>query len=146
MVVVPQTEGALRAQATLSLDDRRNILVVDDNALMLSGLSGKLRRRMKGYTILAAESGKEAVRMLSSEPVVLVLTDLKMPEMNGYELLAYIRENYPHVPVCVMTGENSPEVESRLRSLGVSDCIEKPFEFEDIIERLSEKLPVSSDG
>lgn len=138
-MLVTKAENITRQWVDLPLEGK-NILVVDDNKLILRSLSGILEERMKGYAILVAENGREAVDILDSCPVVLVLTDLNMPEMDGYQLLAYIREKYPSIPVLVMTADYSPGVETRLRSLGAVHCIEKPFEYEDLLDKISNKL------
>lgn len=120
--------------------ERKDILVVDDNALILRSLSRILRTHVNGYDVLSAESGREAVEILNARRIALLLTDLKMPEMDGFELLAYAMKHYPSVPVLAMTGDYSPEVEARLRSLGAVHCIQKPFEREDLLEKISNKL------
>lgn len=110
----------------------KTVLVIDDDKLILSLLANGLRAFTREYNILTAENGKEAVRILASMPVDIVVTDLNMPEMDGYELLTCVRENWPATMVVAMTADYSPEVRSRLSRLGVSKCFEKPFRFEDL--------------
>jgi len=121
----------------------KNILIVDDDKMILRLLSHALGKRMNGCTVLAAENGKEAVDILKAHQIALVLTDLKMPEMDGYQLLAYVREKYRFIPVCVMTADDSPDVGTRLRSLGAAFCIGKPFEVQDLLNEISDTLAVS---
>jgi CheY-like chemotaxis protein len=141
-MVLAQQDYLMHSRAGPSLEGK-TILVVDDDKLILCLLCDTLRKRMRGCTILAVENGKEAVDILDAHQVSLVLTDLKMPEMDGYQLLAYIKENYPFVPVFVMTAENSPEVVTRLLSLGAMCCIEKPFDFQDLLKEISSVLAAS---
>jgi CheY-like chemotaxis protein len=98
----------------------RNILVVDDHKLTLSTISKGLSVYLKDVTILTAKDGGEAVEILKSHPVASVLTDLNMPVMDGYELLRYLRKNYPDMPVFAMTSNLTRGVEELLRHMGVS--------------------------
>ena len=125
--------------------ERKEILVVDDNPLILCSISRILRTHMNGYDVLSAENGREAVEILNARRIALVLTDLKMPEMDGFEILAYIMKHCPSIPVLVMTGNYSPEVEARLRSLGAVHCIKKPFECEDLLKMIANKLAASQE-
>ncbi|QTA80380.1 Two component system response regulator [Desulfonema limicola] len=86
----------------------------------------------EGFEIKPALNGREAVQILNSSKVDLVLTDLKMPVMDGYELLSYLSKNFRNIPTIVMTGFGSPEIAKRLKQKGVIHYIEKPFEFDDL--------------
>jgi CheY-like chemotaxis protein len=110
----------------------KNILIIDDEEAIRSVLSHGLKSLTLECNILTAENGKEAVKILDSVRVDLIVTDLNMPEMDGYELLTYARKNKPYTEVVVMTADYNPEVGRRLRPLGVSKCFEKPFSFKDL--------------
>lgn len=107
----------------------KNILVVDDNALIKDVLAQWIRSAMQDTHILTAGNGREALDILNNTPVSLVLTDLQMPVMNGYELIEYCKKNRPEIPVYAMTGERTPEVVRRLGLMGVPMTVEKPFDF-----------------
>ncbi len=102
-----------------------NILLVDDEHRFLAQLAIHLRDCSNNFCILTAENGQKALKVLESAPVNLVVTDLKMPVMDGFELLLHMKEKYPNVPVIVMSAFLYPEVETRLRELGASGSIEK---------------------
>jgi CheY-like chemotaxis protein len=108
----------------------KNILLVDDNAGILDTLAQTFSRTTRYCSILQARNGKEAADILRGVPVDLIVTDINMPVMDGYELIAHRNRFYPQVPVVAMTADASPEVMKQLNALGVAECLEKPFRFE----------------
>ena len=110
----------------------KNVLIVDDETTFQLTLCDGLKVYDKDFRVLTAENGKKAKEVLDTLPVDLVVTDLKMAEMDGLELLAYMRKNNPYIPVIVMTAFGNPEMERWLRSLGIFAYLEKPFEFLDL--------------
>lgn len=108
------------------------VLVVDDEQIFQRSLLDGLRNFEQDFRVLTAEDGKEAEQILKVFPVDLVVTDLKMPKTDGFQLLAYLKKSHPRTPVIVMTGFGNPELEQWLRSLGVYAYFEKPFEFYDL--------------
>ena len=79
------------------------ILIVDDDAATLASLSRAFA--LEGYTALTASSAARALERLEDEPVDAILSDVVMPEMDGLELLARLRERAPEVPVILMSGQ-----------------------------------------
>jgi CheY-like chemotaxis protein len=112
-------------------------LIVDDEKLFLRSLSECLKTSGGNLHVCTAENGAEALRVLASEHVDVVVTDLKMPVMDGFQLLSHLREIHPYTPVIVMSASINPETERRLCALGVSHCIEKPLDVEDLVNRIS---------
>jgi DNA-binding NtrC family response regulator len=110
----------------------KNVLIVDDETTFQLTLCDGLKVYDKDFRVLTTENGKKAKEVLDTLPVALVVTDLKMAEMDGLELLAYMRKNNPYIPVIVMTAFGNPEMERWLRSLGIFAYLEKPFEFLDL--------------
>ena len=98
---------------------KKNILLIDDNKYLLDVFVIRLSMALKNYKILTARSGKQGIEILKSTPVDFVLTDLDMPEMNGYEFIEYAQRHFPSVPVYAISNECSEEVSRRLRSLGI---------------------------
>jgi CheY-like chemotaxis protein len=109
-----------------------NILVIDDNLDLLEMLATVIGTQIKDCNVLTARNGLEAIAMIGSMPVSLILTDLDMPVMDGYGVIKHRNEVCPLVPVFVMSGSLTPEVRERLGELRVSGCVEKPFYFEQI--------------
>ncbi len=96
--------------------------------------------------VLTAGNGREAVDILSRETVDLLVTDLKMPVMDGYELLSHMGKHFHNLPVIVITGFGSPEIARRLSRKGVLHYIEKPFEIEDLKKKAGVILSEKSKG
>jgi CheY-like chemotaxis protein len=124
----------------------KNVLIVDDEKTFLLSLTEGLSLYRTEFSVLTAENGKKAVAVLKANPIDLVVTDLKMPVMDGFELLAYMSKNHPKVPVMVMTAFGNPEVEAKLKALGVLQYMEKPLEFQDLANKVRENLAEGSGG
>jgi two-component system response regulator YesN len=118
----------------------KNILIVDDNTSILDGLATTFGILLRGYTILTAENGMKAVKIMESVPVDLILTDLSMPVMDGYGLIQHTKKNYPRTAVFVMTGVYTADVAERLRPFGIVRCVEKPFDYEELAHEISHEL------
>jgi CheY-like chemotaxis protein/signal transduction histidine kinase len=107
------------------------ILVVDDESYMCDICSRTLRRT--GYNVVAASSPLQIVRALRSDPPFdLLLTDIKMPVMNGLDLVHIVRENNPSIAAIIMTGYASMENLQQSVQAGVADFLSKPFELEQL--------------
>ncbi|MGE5172574.1 MAG: response regulator [Betaproteobacteria bacterium] len=115
------------------------VLLVDDNVYIIEALAMTLGRHVKYGNILKALNGREGVDILNSVPVDLILTDISMPVMDGYGLIDYRNRHFPHIPLMVATGDKSPDVMRRLNALGISECLEKPFDF-DVVSHLILKI------
>lgn len=118
----------------------KNLLVVDDNALIKEVLALRIRSAVQDVRIFTAGNGREALEILKNNPISLVLTDLQMPVMNGYELIEYCRTIRPDIPVYAMTGERTPDVVRRLAMMGVPMTVEKPFDFDEVATRIRDAL------
>lgn len=115
-----------------------SILVVDDSGTERVRISGVLSR--SGLCrVLTAADGQQALDLIEDEPVDLVLTDLQMPVMNGLELVRTMREQYPGIPVVVMTAAGSEEAAVRAMQEGAASYVRKasrPDWVTDVIERV----------
>ena len=90
----------------------REVLIVDDEEPLLLSIAEGLSIYKKYFNLLTATNGMEAVKLLKSSPVIdLVITDLSMPKMDGFELIAYMNRNYPKIPVIMMTAFGTPKIE-----------------------------------
>ena len=106
------------------------ILIVDDEEGMRRLLSRVLTR--EGYETSAVGSGAEALRLVASERFDLVVTDIKMPEMDGLQLLAELKEYEPSLPIIVITAYGTIENAVQALRSGAYDYIAKPFENDEI--------------
>ncbi len=112
------------------------ILLVDDETPFVVGLADGLEMYGDRFHVITAENGKQAMDILRTAPFDLVITDLNMPVMDGFELLEYIQRERPGTRVIVMSMLNSPNVFSRLNELGVTQFIEKPVDFRAVLNRI----------
>ena len=112
------------------------ILVVDDEApireMIKKGLS-----QMGGFNVEVAQGGLEAIEKIEKDVFDLVLTDLKMPEMDGLELLKTIKGTRPEVMVILMTAYGSIETAVEAMRIGANDYITKPIDFNDLLLHIS---------
>ena len=118
----------------------KRILIVDDNKVFLDALSLFFSCQLPECALLKAANGMQAIEAMETMPVDLILTDLNMPVVSGYQLIEYVKKNLPSAPVLGMTSVRTPDVEERLRRLGVSSCIEKPFDLDEVAHRISAAL------
>jgi predicted regulator of Ras-like GTPase activity (Roadblock/LC7/MglB family)/ActR/RegA family two-component response regulator len=124
----------------------RNVLIVDDERSFLLSLVEGLSVYAADFNTLTAVNGKEAVDVLRSRNVDLVVTDLKMPEMDGFQLLAYMSKEYPQIPMIVMTAYCTPEIKQRIEDLGSFRLLEKPLNFKDLVDSIFAELAGKSKG
>lgn len=123
------------------------ILIVDDEAMMRSLLKKILMR--DGYNVLAASSGTEALNILEDETVDIVISDLKMPEMDGFELLRQIKEDYPRIGIIMMTAYGDTYTVKDALLLGADEYITKPFksfEISLVVERAYWRILAGSES
>lgn len=112
------------------MDTANRILIVDDELSMRELLSIMLRK--EGYDVVTAENGETAIKAIQSDIFDLVITDLKMPRMDGMTLLKAVKEASPDTIVIIITAFGTTEGAERARSLGAYDYIGKPFNNDEI--------------
>ena len=110
--------------------DKKTVLVIDDQDLMRESLGESLERA--GYRVRAFSNGKAAIKSFLEGGVDAVITDLKMPEMSGVDVLERCKRIAPDVPVIVITAFGTVETAVRAMKQGAFDYIKKPFEPEEI--------------
>jgi len=118
----------------------KSVLIVDDEKPFLLSMSDGLKAYAEEFHVLTASDGKEAINILNSNRIDLMVTDLKMPKMNGFELLAWMSKNHSDIPVIVMTAYGTPEIEDKLRNIGTFRYLEKPLDFNILVTSISAAL------
>lgn len=103
------------------------VLIVDDDVAHLAVLRDSLGRYADRFRVVTASDGVEALDVLRREPVDLVVTDLRMPRMDGFALLLRLAQDYPHIPRMVMTSLNSPVSQYQAERSDIIDYLIKPF-------------------
>ena len=124
----------------------RNVLIVDDDSVTRGLLSKVLKPHSEAFQVLTAPDGREALKIIQTQKINLVITDLQMPVMDGFELLARISEYHPEVPVFIMTAFGDSEVKSRLETFGSTKYFEKPLNIDIITECIYEELNSGAEG
>src|SRR5436190_24186891 len=121
-----------------SLPERRQCLIVDDEPRLRQVLTHLMRN--DGFTCLEAENGEQAVAMLERQPVMLVLSDLRMPKLDGLALLRQIRGRWPDTAVVMITAVADVEVAVSCLAVGAMDYLTKPFHLEEVRARVAHAL------
>jgi two-component system, chemotaxis family, chemotaxis protein CheY len=118
----------------------RVILAVDDSATVRKFVSVALT--MQGFTVKSASDGMDALEKLPGQKVDLLITDLNMPNMDGFELIKALRENpeYDALPVIILTSLSDDLSKERGATLGVNSYLVKPFSIEKIQYEVSKYL------
>ena len=112
------------------------VLVIEDN----EGLRDYLRVALESeaYEVLTAADGKQALGYLNGHPVDAIVTDLFMPEMDGIEVIAAVRRQYPDVRVIAISGRPGVDYLRIARELGVMHTLRKPFEIGELLAALKD--------
>ena len=124
---------------------KKTALFVDDDRILRHLVKRKFQAHSEAFTTLLASDGVEAVQMLKENPVSIVITDLHMPNMDGFALLAHLSEKYPDIPVVVQTGFSTLESKRRVADAGAT-FIEKPIDLEDLAVKIIEVLQKENEG
>lgn len=111
---------------------QKRVLVVDDEEDLTWSISKHLAKDKDKYQLIAVNNGRAALEALSQFPVDLVISDIRMPEISGLDLLLKIRESYPHTKVIIMTAYGSSDVQDEANKRGCFKYIEKPFDFQEL--------------
>jgi len=112
------------------------ILVVDDELMMRQLLEKILRR--DGYRVFSAVDGEEALAIMGREAISIVISDLQMPGMSGFDLLKVVKKNYPQTGIIMMTAYGDTYTVKDALLLGADEYITKPFksfEISMVVER-----------
>ena len=112
------------------------MMLVDDEERFLSTTQKLLSR--KGYDVLTAISGVEALEILRTQNIHVVILDVKMPGMDGIETLKAIKRNYPLVEVIMLTGHGTIDTAVEGLKSGATDYLTKPTDVQDLIEKAEE--------
>jgi putative two-component system response regulator len=113
-------------------------LIVDDEPRLRQVMMHLMRG--DGFQCIEATNGLEALEQLSTYPVTLVLSDLRMPKMDGFELLREIRSRYPDTAVVMITAVADVEVAVNCLGVGAADYVIKPYQLEDVRARVAQAL------
>jgi CheY-like chemotaxis protein len=134
--------GNIHKEIKMSVKRKKHILVIDDEPTWLNITSHILRSR--GYDVLTAGSGAEALRALTTFRPDLIFSDVRMPDMNGFDLVDNLKRNpaTSSTPVIFFSAIDDYDARKVARTLGAVDYLIKPFSEDDVSSILSKHLPV----
>ena len=120
----------------------KSILIVEDSATTRAMIKAVIEDMGEDFTALEADTGFEALRMLPQEQFDLIITDINMPDVNGLELINFVKSNpnYHHIPMIIVTTEKSSADKARGLALGASAYVTKPFKAEELQEVIAKAL------
>jgi CheY-like chemotaxis protein len=122
------------------------ILVVEDDKLLLNSMLQAIATISPTYCLFSAENGIQALDVLEMHTIRLLVTDLNMPEMDGFELLAQVIKNFPDIPVVVTTGHSIPDEQKAFFEQGALDILFKPFPMKKLLGAVTRRLEKQIDG
>ncbi|MFO7748488.1 MAG: response regulator, partial [Desulfobacteraceae bacterium] len=114
------------------------VLIVDDEKAIVQSLEGILSD--DGFEVLHASNGYEALKQIESESPDIVLLDIWMPGMDGIETLKEIKQDFPHLPVVMITGHGTIESAVNATKSGAFDFLEKPLSIDKVIVTINNAL------
>jgi DNA-binding NtrC family response regulator len=120
------------------MPEKSKILVVDDEDALRTVLSGELVS--EGYDVRTASDGDDAIANLQKESFDLVLLDIKMPRMNGFEVLKFAKEKFPRTKVVMLTGFADLKNAIESKKLGAEDFVSKPYDLVDLLTTIERVL------
>lgn len=118
----------------------KTVLIVDDEALFLASLTEGLAAYRDEFCVVTAGNGRQAVEAFEKNDISLVVTDLKMPVMDGFQLLAYLMSAHQDTPVIVMTAFGTPEIEDCIGMFEAYGYLEKPIDFQLLADTIRSGL------
>ncbi len=119
-----------------SSDRKISVLIADDEVEFASTLSARLE--LRGYVTKIVNSGGAALESVSRQEPDILLLDLRMPDLDGLEVLARLRENYKNLKVIILTGHGSFSAANQGMALKAYDYMLKPVELNDLLEKINE--------
>lgn len=120
----------------------KKILVVDDNTINLK-LADKILKEVPDYKPVMVPSGARALQFLSKNVPSMILLDIMMPDMDGFETLAEIRKNpaLSDIPVIFLTADTEAETEEKAKEVGAKGLITKPFKKDVLLDLVEKYMP-----
>lgn len=120
------------------MSQKNNILVVDDEEALRSVLCAELEG--EGYQVASAIDGQDAIDIISKKEFDLVLLDIKMPNIDGFEVLKFIKEKRPQTKVVMLTGFADLKNAIESKKLGAEDFVSKPYDLVDLLTTVERVL------
>ena len=116
----------------------KRILIVEDEDLIISTVEALLQKMKINYD--TAKNGKEAIEKFKNEKFDLIITDIFMPVMDGFQLIEEIKKIHSDIPIIVISGYIDNETVRKIKNLGANEYIEKPFSLLDVKKSIEKYL------
>ncbi|MCI0488190.1 MAG: response regulator [Blastocatellia bacterium] len=120
------------------MEEKIRVLVIDDEPTVADALRVILSDR--GYEVVVALNGRDGLKQVDSQAFDFAITDLRLPDLSGFDVLDRIRKKRSGTPVIVITAYSTPEVVERLMNNGAMDVLPKPFLPSDVLNLIDEAL------
>ncbi|MFL5319354.1 MAG: response regulator transcription factor [Myxococcaceae bacterium] len=120
------------------MSEKTKILIIEDDLSILTGLSINLR--YEGYEVLQAQDGRDGLRKAVDDRPELIVLDVMLPEMNGYEVLKELRKRGHHTPVVMLSAKGQEQDKIAGLDLGADDYVAKPFGLQELLSRIKAVL------
>ncbi len=120
----------------------KTILIVEDDPHIRLGLKKALQ--MEGYQVLEATDGEQGLWLAQTETPALIVIDIMMPRMNGFEVIAALRSDGNKTPLIVLSARTETQDKVRGLKLGADDYMEKPFALEELLARIERKIGIAN--
>lgn len=130
------------SNAITNMNKKITILLADDNEELLSTLGTMLSEA--GYSVLTVSDGEQAIATLREASVQFIILDLKMPKVDGWTVLAFVKQQFPNIRVLVLTAYGSMATAIRAKKNGADDFLDKPSDVEEILHTVDRILNQSS--
>jgi len=118
----------------MTVQAKKAILLVEDNKELAKSLSGHLTE--EGYAVTPANSGESALEELQKKEFAIVVLDLKLPKLSGFEVLKSTKKNFPKTKVIVLTAYADPMNITMCKELGSDEVIAKPYDLAFLFETI----------
>ena len=118
----------------------KKILFIEDEPDQIMMLQTRLEAN--GFQVISAPNGEEGIKKVREEKPDLILLDIVMPKMNGYEVCKCLKgnPNTSHIPIIAVTASGAKELEEKCRSTGINDIVKKPYESADLLNKIKRLL------
>ena len=116
----------------------KRILVIDDDQITRESVAEVLQE--EGYDVAIAADGHDGLAQFTAFQPHLVLTDLQMPRVNGFAVIAHVQSVAPATPIIIFTADIVIDAQRKAQDLGIAGYINKPFELSDMLEQVAKLL------
>lgn len=137
----PIDEATLRSQRSITPPEAKRILVIDDSQIIQQLVTLSLQQ--EGYYVRTANNGHIAVGLLNYWVPDLIVLDMMMPVMDGFQFLEWHRQHHPQLPVLALTGINLPDSEQQILAAGANAVLLKPIQIPELLIQINQLLGVS---